>query len=673
MADGRTIVARERLFERLDRLAAVPLTLLAAPAGFGKTALVRSWVAARPAVAAAWISPDRASERVVGEAIGDLAERVRPAAIVIDDLHLVRDDACLRALELALELLPPHVRVVATARAEPALRLARLRGRGLVADLGARELAFSVDEARDLLAGRPGPELDDDALAALVERTEGWAAGLSMAALGLRQLEEHVAGYLTAEVLDDLDPDLRWFVARAAVLGRFTAAMCDTVLRRRDSGTMVARIRRSNLFLVELDDGWHRHYRFFADVCRRDLDPAAAADLHRRAGAWCAGRGLAVDAVEHAAAAGDEADVARLLADHFRGALPAAGEPALLDRVERLAPELLLAHPELPVAAALGATLRSRPGTERRRLVGIAERAREQRPGRWTPSMEAGLSLVKAGSIDGDVGAAVRHGRRALALGRDGHPEIAVPALVALSYSLYLAGEVDEARDLAWEAVEHPDAPRRPYSFVVAHSVLALIEADEGRARNAGALARRALDLAAEHGIGRAPATGIAHLALGSALAAADRLRDAEGEAERGERLRRQPESSASHAHALLVLAGIRIRRGELTRAERDVALAHEGIAGFADPGRLPVLLASVEGALELARAGARRPPEEPSEAELAVLRLLASDLSLREIGAHLYRSRNTVKTQARELYRKLGASSREEAVAAARAAGLIP
>ena len=572
-------------------------------------------------------------------------------------------------------MLPAHVRVVATARAEPAPGLFGLLGSGTADVLGAEDLAFSVDEARELLLGRLGLDLDDDAVATLVERTEGWPAGLALASLGPRQLEERIADYLTGEVLDHLDLDLRSFIARTAVLGRFTAAMCDAVLDRHDSRTTVARIRRSNLFLIEMDGGWLRYHRFFADVCRRDVDLAAAIDLHRRASAWSDERGLTGDAVEHAAAAGDEPAVARLLAEHYRTILPDSGEPALLARVEGLPPELLLAHPELPVAAALGAVLRSRPGPDRRRLVRIAELARQRHPERWTTSLEAALSLVRAGGIDGDVGAAVRGGRRAVELGRGPQPESAVAALVALAFALFLAGERDEAREFAQEAVERPEARERPHGLMLSLAVLALVEAEDGQNRNAEAYARRAIGLAHEHGLAGARTTGIAHLALASALAASGRLREAEREAERGELLRRQPESSVPHAHALLVLAGIRTRRGELTRAARDVALAREAIAGFTDPGSLPVLLAAVEGALEEASAGAaaHRPTEDPSEAELAVLRLLASDLSLREIGDRLFRSRNTVKTQARELYRKLGASSREEAVASARSLGLIP
>jgi LuxR family transcriptional regulator, maltose regulon positive regulatory protein len=687
MTVPRAIVARERLFARMDRLAAVPLTLVGAPAGFGKTALVRSWLAARPDMAAAWISPGGASGDALDELAAGRAGDDRPAAIVLDDLDAVRDAAFPAALERAVELLPPHVRLVATARAEPAIGLARLRGHGLAGDIGARELAFTADEARELLVGRLGLELDDESVATLVERTEGWPAGLYLASLGLRDdpnghdaIDRHVDPYLTDEVLDRLDPALRSFVDRTAVLGRFTAAMCDDVLDRDDSETALAVIRRSNLFLVEpgASGGWSRYYGFFAEVCRRDLarhDPAAVVELHRRASSWCAERGLTGEAVEHAAAAGDEPEVARLLADHYRAVLPDAGDPALLARVERLPAELLLAHPELPVAAALGAVLRSRPGPERRRLVRVAERAREQRPERWTTATEAALCLVEAGSIDGDVGAAVRASRRAVDLGRGPEPETAVAALVALAFSLYLAGDLEEAREVAHEAVDRPEATNTPHGLVLSLAVLALVEAEVGQIRNTEVHARRAIELAHEHGLAGARTTGIAHLALASALAASGRLREAEREAERGELLRRQEETSVPHVHALLVLAGIRTMRGELARAERDVAVAREGIAGFADPGRLPVLLAGVEGALEEARARAvaHRPPEDPSEAELAVLQLLATDLSLRDIGARLYRSRNTVKTQARELYRKLGASSREEAVASARALGLIP
>ena len=166
----------------------------------------------------------------------------------------------------------------------------------------------------------------------------------------------------------------------------------------------------------------------------------------------------------------------------------------------------------------------------------------------------------------------------------------------------------------------------------------------------------------------------MAHLGLALASIATGRLDEAEREALRGERLRRSPQPTVGHAHALLVLAQVRVARSRLERAAGDLERAQRAIAGFPDPGRLPAIAASVERDLTMARANAgnRHLVEEPSAAELAVLRYLATGLSRREIGVRLYISMNTVKTHARELYRKLGVTSRADAVARAEALGLL-
>ena len=166
----------------------------------------------------------------------------------------------------------------------------------------------------------------------------------------------------------------------------------------------------------------------------------------------------------------------------------------------------------------------------------------------------------------------------------------------------------------------------------------------------------------------------LAHLGLALACTAIGRLDEAEREALRGERLRRSPQPTVGHAHALLVLAQVRVARSRLERAAGDLKRARRMIAGFPDPGRLPAIAATVEQDLTTARAsaGSRHVVEEPSAAELAVLRCLAAGLSRREIGARLYISLNTVKTHARELYRKLDATSRADAVARAEALGLL-
>ena len=218
------------------------------------------------------------------------------------------------------------------------------------------------------------------------------------------------------------------------------------------------------------------------------------------------------------------------------------------------------------------------------------------------------------------------------------------------------------------------DAPGVPDAYVGGLGLLALIDGEEGRTESAEAWARQSLAFARQNFQADSWVASLAHLGLALACAATGRLDEAEREALRGERLRRSPQPTVAHAHALLVLAQVRLARARLARAEGDLGRAKRAIAGFPDPGRLPAIAATIERKLDAARAnaGGRALVEEPTPAELAVLRGLAAGLSRREVGAQLYISLNTVKTHARELYRKLGATSHAEAVARAEALGLL-
>jgi LuxR family maltose regulon positive regulatory protein len=274
----------------------------------------------------------------------------------------------------------------------------------------------------------------------------------------------------------------------------------------------------------------------------------------------------------------------------------------------------------------------------------------------------------------GDVGAAVEHGRRAVAAVRGGADVLTVGILASLSQALFFAGDLDEAQRTAEEAVHRLDAPHVPDGYVAALGLLALIDAERGRPESAEAWAQQAIRFARQGFQADSWVASLAHLGLARACAEAGRLDEAEREALRGEGLRRSAQPTVGHAHALLVLAQVRVARSRLARAARDLQRAQRAISEFPDPGRLPSIAAAIERDLAAARAVAERRDlvEEPSRAELAVLRGLATGLSRREIGAQLYISLNTVKSHTRELYRKLGVASQAEAVARAEELGLL-
>jgi LuxR family maltose regulon positive regulatory protein len=718
------MLRRARLLDALGAHDGSSLTVLNAGVGYGKTTLVRSWCVERPE-AVIWMTFDAADddpirlwlhlataverlgdglgrgalsclgargvtvETAVDELMNGLVAYGRAVTIVLDDLHEVSSEASLKSIGHAIDRLPTNARLVASTRSDPAIGVARLRARRTLAEVRALELAFTVDEASELLVSE-GIGVSNGSVEMLVERTEGWPAGLYLATLWLRDLDDPDAGvrafagsarqvgdYLTDEVLTALDPRTREFLLRTSVLERFTPALCDAVVGREGSAAVLTELARSNMFLVALDarGEWYRYHRLFGEVLQLELGPEAACELRRRAAAWCRAHGLIEDAVEYAAAAGNAEMVAELLLEHHLEFVWGGRLGQFLGWIRWLPSELLGEQPLLPAAGAAAAALLARPELEVQRLLAAAERGRHQVPDRWTPYVEAVVEVTHSEMIEhGDVGAAVEHGRRAVAAARAGADVLSVGVLASLSQALYFAGDVDESRRVAEQAVKRPDAPNVRDGYVGGLGLLALIDAEQGRTESAEAWAREAIGFARQNFQADSWVASLAHLGLALACAQRGRLDEAEREALIGERLRQSPQPTVGHAHALIVLAEIRLARSRLASAEKDLQRAQRAIAEFPDPGRLPELAGGVEQKLVVARAGADNGDlrEEPSPAELAVLRGLAAGLSRREIGQQLYISLNTVKTHTRELYRKLGASSRAEAVARAEALGLL-
>ncbi len=357
----RSLVARSRLSERLDRGAESRLTLISAPAGFGKTTLLSAWLATAGAEqrSVAWLSLEASDSRagvfwryaitalqtaVPGVGAGALALlQSAPASIetvlvtllnelnavpneiylVLDDYHLVDGPDLEAGMVYLLEHLPPHVHLVISSRADPALPLARLRARGELVELRAAELRFTLDEVTDYLNEVVGLDLTANDVAALAGRTEGWIAALQLAALSMRGRadvagfiagfagdDRYIVDYLVEEVLRRQPEHVRSFLVQTSILDRLSGPLCDAVTAQRGGKAMLESLDRANLFVVPLDDSrrWYRYHHLFADVLQTYLlDERAdeAADRHRRASQWYDENGEPSAAVRHALSAGD--------------------------------------------------------------------------------------------------------------------------------------------------------------------------------------------------------------------------------------------------------------------------------------------------------------------------------------------------------------------------------
>jgi ATP/maltotriose-dependent transcriptional regulator MalT len=719
------VVARKRLFAVLDRLGDLELTVVSGPAGSGKTVLVSSWLSDRADLTPAWVTLDpgdddpvrlwthvaHAVDRIrngiarpallwlrtprphihnaIDELLNGLSGYDGRVVIVVDDLHHVRSERSLRSLVYATERLPRLARIVATTRSDPGRRLGRLRARGGLGELRAKDLAFTAPETRELLQGA-GIPLGVEEVELLVGRTEGWPAGLSLAALwlagaeaprdGIREFSadnRHVTDYLTSEVLDGLDEDTRRFLLGTSIFDRFTAKLCDAVLGIDNSGRILADLERSNLFLIALDSrgAWYRYHHLFRELLRIELQntrPQVTHELNRRAAEWFLASGLVEEGLEHTAALGDDAELTRILTTEHARLMRGATIDVFVTWVERLSEAPLERNPILAAAGALAAGMVARPPSARRRLASLAEMNLHLVGEREQLYIRTLVELTRAGLLDGDLGSSLEHATRATELARDYVGELAVPALAILAYVHYLRGDDALARTVAQEAVDRPDSAQRPHGLVHAEALLAVLECETGHPRAAEAQARRATTKADELGLSDVWSSALAHHALGQALLALGEAQDAERQLERAEMLRRAPEPRLDHAHTLLALSRARIARGRLTLAAAELDSAREQLDAFADIGRLGPLAAEVQHELDAAGTGGEKVVEQPSLAELAVLRLLATDLSQREIGDELFVSINTVKTHTRRIYAKLGVNSRQAAVRQANTLGLI-
>ena len=721
------LIDRPRIANRLDLGATAPVSLVAAPAGYGKTSAVRAW-AVRREIPLAWVTLDARDddparlwtyaatavdrvreglgrsalrrlkesglpvETALDELIHGLATFGHEIALVFDDFHVVTDSDCLASVDYIIEHLPGNARMVLVTRSDPALdRLARRRAYGTIVELRADELAFTLDEAEEFLESTGVAPLALPEVETLWDRTEGWPAALVLAALWLREVKDvrlavqefgasHrlVADFLTHEVLSAIEPNDRNFLVHAAVLGRFTPELCDAVLGRSDSTEVLSNLERSNLLLARLEHGnWFRLHPLFAEFAKLQLsaeDHDAPRNIHQHAAEWLRSQRLPAEAAEHATAAGDSRMLAEILAEHHLEMIRNGAARTLHYWAQKLPDDDLTAFPEVAAGAATAATMVGGRALERRRLLQLVDRSREVNPDRFGPYPEAVAAMVRAAAVDTSVAEGVASGRRAVELGRNGVDAVLVAALGGYARSLFFAGDLEEAWAAALAAVEHPDAEHRPPGHAFARSTLALVAANQGRIEAARTHAEKAKSIVRRTYSSRSWIGANASVAFGAVLAAEGQLGEAERALAQADQFFRDEVATVHHAWLLAELAAIQVRRGHLGEAEATLRAARENLVELADAGRVGGLVSEVDRTLarQLSRASTGELLEPPSSAELAVLQQLQSELSTREIAVRLYLSANTVRSHTRAIYRKLGVNSRSEAVARADALGLL-
>lgn len=714
------LAPRPLLVKRLVE-AAAPLVAVVAPAGYGKTTLARLWLDAdeRPFawtqlggldddpvhllrhVAAALHQveplPEATVRAVTGpgrsvelEALPALARGLegRAEVLVLDDAHLVTSEASLAVLDALVDVVPATTTVALLTRHRPAVPLARRRLTAGLLELGAADLAMGDGEAAELLDGG-GLALDAETVRVLVDRTEGWPAGLQLAAGLVRQAgtatpglvtgrDRMVADYLVEEVLSGLPADTTRFLERASVLDRFTAPQLDELLGVTSAARTLREVEdTTSAFLVALDHrrATYRFHHLFGEMLHDRLvarDPAEARALHLQASRRCERDGDLDAAVRHAVAAADGERAARLAAGAAAD-LVLNGREALLRRwLDQLDPDAI--ERWAPAALAwgwYGATTGDR-ALVARALASPAVGRAAQADDREARTAAVGLTTVRTIlGPDGIPGVLADAERVRAAGGPEANPWWTT-ATVAAGGALVQDGEATRARALL-ESVLRVASPA-PAIEAVTEAQIAFLDLEAGDLEAADRRSRRSLSLAEHHNLAGVGAT-MAVFAVGALVAARHgRAEEAVActHATRRMLARMQGIAPRSHLFGAVVLARAALARGDAAGAR---ALA-------AEAGRLRrqgVRAAGVEAQLELVEAqlGAVDDRAGPlvvplTAAELRVLAHLPTHRSMQEIADQLIISRNTAKTHTAAIYRKLAVSSRSAAVEEARRLGYL-
>jgi len=722
-------VARGRLTGRLDQ-AASRLVLLAAPAGYGKTTLLAQWYAqAGPDRSIAWVSLDEddndpaALWRIMLAAlnracptpglalllraargrfpditgtlqpglVNELAAHAGPVTIVLDDYDVITDRRCHEQIAFLLKNFPASAQIAISSRARPPLSLALMRARGDLTEVGSAELSLTPDEAAEVIRRLCGAELAAPDLAKLAERTEGWPAGVYLVALSLSAAADrdafmrrytganrYVWEYLADEVINRQAPDVREFLLRTSVLDRFSAPLCEAVTGMTGAREIIDVLDSENVFLIPLDEQreWFRYHHLFAQALLSQLgqaDPGAVPVLRIRASEWHRRHQSPGRAVHYALAAGDAEGAVAAIAENWYLYADSGRMPALAAWLAALGEEQIRAHPLAAHCAAWAAAL-SGDRRSAQRWLSVIDAAGPAGPlPDGMRSLEFSAALLRGTFGFGGIGPMTDSAERAVELEDDPESIWYTLARAASGAALYMSGEYALGKRRLEEALLNEPVLGRVRLLVLAF--LALIAVEEGNGEQAEAYARAAGDVAAHpaYGLDAAPQGGLAHLAAGAVHASRGELVEARREmiAALAPRRHMPGLSPWPKLEILLRLAPVLRDLGDGAGAAAALAEARDVLAFFPDGVKVQYQrLERLEG--QAGGEGRDRTAERLTARERAVLRCLGGPLSLSEIGREMYVSGNTIKSHTRAIYRKLGVSSRDEAVARGRDLGML-
>ena len=567
-------ISRSRLDKRLDQGFARKLTLISAPAGFGKTTLLVDWIHSHK-IPVAWFSVDKADndplnfltyviiglqslEAAAGKAaltmlnspqpppiesilislLNDLSRNSTDLALVLDDYHLIDANPIHDLIAFLLENLPEQMHLIIATRSDPPLPLARVRSQNLLIELRAADLSFTVDEIASLFNQSLNVQLSGPDIQLLETRTEGWAAGLQLAALSLQGRKHpsdfikgfkgdnrYIADYLTEEVLNRQPAHLRNFLLQTSIIGRLCGPLCDAITDQEDCRRVLNALEKANLFVIPLDDKrrWYRYHHLFADLLKQRLllnQGDRVPDLHRRASRWFAQNGFKNEAVDHAFWAKDYESAAQLIEEIAEIDWDRARESQLLRWFKKLPAEQIDTHPKLCIFYARelfksgymdDAEKKLQTAEQLLESASVSDSDREGLLGRI--AVIRAYMLTRAGNLPG----AVTCSKQALKLLPSKDLNWRSVAATTLGMG-NVTGKLAEQQQAFVEAMKISKAAGNVYYHIFAGSCLGAIMFRRGRLKEAEDLNRRLLSLAIENGIEQTGIAGSLYASLGSIL-----------------------------------------------------------------------------------------------------------------------------------------------------------
>lgn len=666
------LVPRPRLEAQIAQGLRGPLTLITAPAGFGKTTLVAACIASYE-LPVAWLSLDKndnqagrflsylvAALQMADPAIGDEAaqfmaaeQQAPPAAVltrlindldatgreivlVLDDFQFISSQAVHEAVAFLLEHRPRTLHLVIASRSDPPLRLARLRARGQLVELRAAELRFTRPEAAQFLNDVMELRLDAGSVAALEERTEGWIAGLQMAALSMRHHRDvpgfiagfsgtnrYILDYLLEEVLAGQPPEIQRFLLHTSILERLSAPLCDAVLAGDEgftsqSASILDYLERANLFLVPLDDerAWYRYHHLFADLLQARLHqsgPDRVARLFSRAADWCERDGLVAEAVGYAFAARDYGRAAELVARYWQRTMNEGEIETVWSWLNALPEEVVRKSAPLSLAFGWVLWIRGQIGAIEAHLVDaeralgepVASEKSDQNHAASDASLPAELAALHSfvARYKDECETAVAHAERALSLAPGKLPpradaQLRAPIFLALATACDGAGDLERAVDAYAETIRLSRLGASAAGVTGITYRLAGVLRLLGRLRAADAACRDALDYIQAQGMARLPAAGILHVAMGEVLVERNELAAAEAHLSQGFELGKWSGRLDAVRNAAYALSRLRQARHDANGALAAVTEAESALDEPPSPLARAELLALKAGIL---------------------------------------------------------------------------